>query len=157
MFYYIDGYNLIFSLTEAKIPLIHQRRTIVKFLQKRFSLLHLRGMLVFDGSHFSSEESGLSYASPLDIAYTPKGQTADEYILEKLEWSQQKTPTLVVSNDQGLARRARSLGAKTQSNETFIRYLEKKKIKKSTRPREPKDTPQNIERLLRIFEEKLGE
>jgi predicted RNA-binding protein with PIN domain len=157
MFYYIDGYNFIFTLTDTKSSLIHQRKSVIKFLQKQFSLFLLRGMLVFDGSHQRSEESGLSYASPLDIAYTPKGQTADEYILEKLEWHQQKAPVTVVSNDQGLARHARSLGAKTQSNETFLQYLEKKKAKKSAKSYEPKDTLKNIERLLKIFEEKLGQ
>mgnify|MGYP002784042695 CR=1 FL=1 len=157
MFYYIDGYNLIFTLTDTKSPLIHQRKTIIKFLQKQFSLLHLQGMLVFDGSHQRSEESGLSYASPLDIAYTPKGQTADEYIVEKLEWHQQKSPVTVVSNDQGLGRHARALGAKTQSTETFIHYLEKKKAKRPKASYEPKDTQKNIERLLKIFEEKLKE
>lgn len=157
MFYYIDGYNLIFTLTDTKSSLMHQRKSVVRFLQRQFSLLGLRGMLVFDGSHKAFEESGLSYATPLEIAYTPKGQTADEYILEKLESRKEKTPSTVVSNDQGLARRARSLHAKTQSNEAFISYLEKKKIKKATKKREIKDTPQNIERLLKIFEGKLSD
>lgn len=157
MFYYIDGYNLIFSLTDTKKPLIHQRKTIVHFLQKRFVKLHLTGLVVFDGSHRRSEESGLSYASPLEIAYTPKGQTADEYILEKLEWNQQQIPSTVISNDRSLCSQARQLGAKTQSNDAFIHYLEKKKARKREKSCEAKDSPRQIERLLKIFESKLGE
>lgn len=126
-------------------------------MQKKFSKHSLQGMLVFDGSHCRHEESGLSYASPLEIAYTPKGQIADAYILEKLEWDQKKKASTVVSNDKHLCREARALGAKTQSNETFLRYLEKKKASGRKHPPEPKDSPQNIERLLKIFEAELGE
>lgn len=157
MFYYIDGYNFIFTLTDTKKPLLHQRKSLVSFLQKKFSKLSLQGMLVFDGSHCRLVESGLSYASPLEIAYTPKGQTADAYILEKLEWDKKKKASTVVSNDKHLCREARSLGAKTQSNEAFLRYLEKKRPARREKAYEPKDSPQNIERLLKIFEAELGE
>ena len=155
MFYYIDGYNLIFTLTDTKRSLMHQRKSAITFLQKRFALLQLSGMLVFDGSHQRHEESGLSYANPLHIAYTPKGQTADEYILEQLEYSHKKSPATVVSNDRGLCRKARELGANTQSNEGFLHYLEKKKPKKKITV--PKDTTFHINRLIKIFEEKLKE
>jgi len=157
MFYLIDGYNFIFTLTDTKKPLMHQRKSLITFLQNKFQKLSLRGLLVFDGAHHRHEESGLSYASPLDIAYTPKGQTADAYILEKLEWDKTKKSFTVVSNDRHLCLEARALGAKTQSNDAFLRYLEKKKSGKPKQLREPKDSPQHIERLLKIFEEKLGE
>ncbi|MBX9744907.1 MAG: NYN domain-containing protein [Chlamydiales bacterium] len=155
MFYYIDGYNLIFALADTKRSLMHQRKSAITFLQKRFAHLQLRGMLVFDGSHQRNEESGLSYANPLQIAYTPKGQTADEYILEQLEYSHKKSPATVISNDRGLCRKARELGANTQSNEGFLHYLEKKKTKRMIAV--PKETPYQINRLIKIFEEKLKE
>lgn len=113
-------------------------------------------MLVFDGRHCREEESGLSYANPLEIAYTAKGQTADEYIVEKLEWKDPKMICTVVSNDQGLCRHAQALRVKTQSNEAFLRYLEKKKPRKREKAYEPKESPKEMERLLKIFESKKG-
>ena len=44
-----------------------------------------QGTLVFDGAHKRGEESGLSYPSPLIVAYTPKGESADEYIIEQFK------------------------------------------------------------------------
>ncbi|MBS0624653.1 MAG: NYN domain-containing protein [Verrucomicrobia bacterium] len=156
-YFYIDGYNLIFTLTESKHSLFHQRTGIIRYLQKEFARLHLKGMIVFDGSRRRDEESGLSYASPLDIAYAPSGQSADEFILEKLEWEKKAHHITVVSNDRALVRNARSFGAKTQSNDAFIKYLNGKTSKKLRKSIEPKETAQNMKRLLKIFEERLGE
>lgn len=157
MIYYIDGYNLIFTLTDSQHPLSHQRKKIVRFLQKEFALLGLNGTIVFDGSHRRGEESGLSYASPLEIAYAPSGQTADAYIIEKLEWEKKPHLITVVSNDRGLVRNARSLGAKTQSNDSFIHSLKKRQPKKKEKEIELKETQRNLERLLKIFEDRLRE
>jgi len=157
MFYYIDGYNLIFSLVDSSRPLAQQREKIIRFLQKEFGSLGWKGIIVFDGSHKRGEESGLGYASPLEIAYTPKGQTADEYILEKLEWGKKIALMTVVSNDRGLTRQARSLGAKTESNEAFAGRLKRRKAKKKEKVIEPRETQKNIDRLLKIFEDKLKE
>jgi predicted RNA-binding protein with PIN domain len=156
MFYYIDGYNLIFTLVDSKHPLSHQRKKIIQILQTQFASLQLKGMIVFDGSHKRDEESGLSYANPLDIAYTPKGQTADEYIVEKLQWESKRHLITVVSNDRGLLRHAQELGGKTQSNESFINYLKKRKSKNKKQKFELKETQKNIDRLLKIFEERLN-
>lgn len=157
MLYYIDGYNLIFCLTNSKHPLIHQRKSIALFLQKQFASLNLEGILVFDGSERGFGGSSRAYASPLQIVYSPKGQTADEYILEKLEGRKKNSLSTVVSNDRSLCSHARSLGARTQSNEAFIEYLEKKKARKRKKVPDPKDSPREIERLLKIFEANLEE
>ena len=47
------------------------------------------------------------------------------------------------------------MGAKVQSNAAFIRKLHTKKKKK--KEIEPADTKQNIDRLLKIFEDRLNE
>lgn len=110
----------------------------------------LEGVIVFDGAHKRGEESGLSYPTPLIVAYTPKGQSADDYILEQIAGKKQVT---VVTNDRGLILHAKSLGAKVLSNSQFIQWIEKKKKQKKIE--EPKETRYNFERLLKIFEERL--
>lgn len=155
MYYFIDGYNLIFSLIESKDNLQTLRQKVICDLQKRFARREIAGTLVFDGAHRRDEESGLSYSSPLIIAYAPKGQSADHYIVEKIEAAKNPKQITVITNDKGLRLHAKSAGAKTQSNEEFIYWLYKRK-KKATQT-EPKETQQNIDRLLKIFEERLKE
>lgn len=155
MYYLLDGYNLIFSLIQSKESLQTLRQKVIRTLQKQFSKRNISGTLVFDGAHRREEESGLSYSSPLIIAYAPKGQSADDYIIELIEVAKNPKQMTVVTNDRGLIMHAKSHGAKVQSNEDFIHWL--KKRKKITNKVEPVDTQQNIDRLLKIFENRLKE
>lgn len=153
MYYLIDGYNLIFSLIESKESLQTLRHKVIRALQKQFAKRKISGTIVFDGAHRRDEESGLSYSSPLVIAYAPKGQSADEYIVELIEIAKNPKQITVVTNDRGLAMHAKSNGAKVQGNDGFIHWLRKRKTKKNID--EPKETKGNIDRLLKIFEERL--
>lgn len=155
MIYLLDGYNLIFSLSDSHKNLKVQRDETILFLKKRFAIKKISGILVFDGSHLRDEESGLSYPSPLIVAYAPKNMSADDYIIEKVEFSKNPKVCVVVTNDKGLARHVKSMGAKVESNADFIAWISKNKTKKASR--EAKDSPQNIERLLKIFEKRLEE
>jgi predicted RNA-binding protein with PIN domain len=152
MFYLIDGYNLIFTVIESKESLQALRQKVIRALQKQFARKKATGLLVFDGAHRRGDESGLAYRSPLTIAFAPKGQSADEYICEYLD-SHSPKQTIVVTDDRGLARHARSYGAQIQTNEEFLLWLYKKKAKRETKT--PQDTPHNIARLQKIFEERL--
>ena len=60
---------------------------------------------------------------------------------------------IVITNDKGLAMHAKSAGAKVQANSAFIQWLQKRK--KSEKAAAPRETQQNIDRLLKIFEERL--
>lgn len=153
MYYLIDGYNLIFSLIDSKQSLQSIRQELISSLQKQFALKKMAGTLVFDGARIRGEESGLSYPSPLTVAYAPRGQTADSYILEQLELSRNPKEITVITNDKGLSLHARAAGAKIQGTKMFIAWLYKKKKKDKTV--EAKETPANIDRLLKIFEDRL--
>ncbi len=153
MYYLVDGYNLIFSLIQSKESLQTIRHKVIRSLQKQFVLKKISGTLVFDGAHRRDEESGLSYSSPLIIAYAPKGQSADDYIIEQIQTASNPKEFVVVTNDKGLTLHAQSAGAKVQENRDFIEWLHKKK--KKTKMIEPKETQQNIDRLIKIFEERL--
>ena len=157
MYYYIDGYNLLFRMVESKQSLQKQRESVVRFLQKEFARLKMKGQIVFDGKHRQDEESGLFYPSPLEAAFAPKGQTADHYILEQLEMEKRRSLITVVTDDKSLMRQARALGAHVQSNGSFVRSLEGKRLKKKKKQVEPKESQKNIDRLLKIFEDKLKE
>jgi predicted RNA-binding protein with PIN domain len=155
MYYYVDGYNLIFSLTNSKASLQTLREELIALLRKQFASCNLSGTIVFDGSLKAGEESGLSYPSPLIVAYTTKGKSADEYIVECVLRSQNPKEACVITNDKSLVTHVRSAGAKTQSNAEFIHWLQKRKAKGRKSKVDPVESPKNIERLLAIFEERL--
>jgi predicted RNA-binding protein with PIN domain len=155
VFFLLDGYNILFSLVDSSKPFSTQRQEIITYLQKQFDAHHLSGMLVFDGSHRNDEESGRGYQSPLEVVFTPKGQNADSFILEKVSLTQNRKDVRVVTSDAGLTRQARSLGAHVMKNHSFLSYLEQKK----KRPPEKKmfDNHQNRNRLQKIFEDRFLE
>jgi predicted RNA-binding protein with PIN domain len=131
----------------VKKSLQSARKALIDFLQKKFVERGLSGTLVFDGKEISH-----AYPSPLTVVFAEK--SADAYIIERLELSKMRKQIVVVTNDLGLTRHVKSLGAKRQSNEDFLAYLQKKK--KRT-PKDPVESKQNFDRLLRLFEEKLKE
>lgn len=155
MYYYIDGYNLIFSLIDSKESLKSIRQKVILLLQKKFAKYGLSGTVVFDGSHRKDEESGLSYPSPLIVAYTPKGESADEYIISEVAARKRGLQIIVITNDQGLASHVKEKGARVQSNSDFIHWLKSKEKRRKRKEIEAVDTQQNIDRLLVIFEERL--
>jgi predicted RNA-binding protein with PIN domain len=154
MFFLIDGYNLLFSCIEGRESIEKKRARLVLWIQREFKRMRLRGVIVFDGSHRRDEESGLSYPSPMECAFTPKGQSADENILERIEILKNRKDAAVVSNDLGLQRRVNAMGAKAMSNDQFLEWLLRRGAKKKSKRSPMKDSPREIERLNQIFEER---
>ncbi len=154
MIYLIDGYNLLFSSIQTSNDFRSQREDLIFYLQKNFASKALSGLLIFDGSHKRDEESGRNYQSPLEIIYTPKGQTADCFILEKIELTKNRKAITVITNDAGLKRQARAFGAHVQGSDAFIEWIQKKT---PTKEKEFKESPKNIEKLLKIFEDRFRE
>jgi predicted RNA-binding protein with PIN domain len=106
-------------------------------------------------SHRSDEESGLSYASPMEVAYTPKGQSADENILQRVEALSNRKSVIVITDDRGLKRQAQDFGANIMINSDFIKWLSNRARKKNIDNFQHKDSPHQINRLTKIFEERL--
>jgi predicted RNA-binding protein with PIN domain len=157
LYFFIDGYNLLFHESEEKGSLQKRREKLIEQLHAAFSQLNLKGTVVFDGSRRGDEESGLSYQSPLNIAYAPKGQSADEYIVEQIQSIHNRKTLTIVTNDKGLARHAKAAGTHTQSNRAFLSWLVEKAETKKTKQRPLKESPKQIERLTKIFEQKFLE
>ncbi len=153
MEYFLDGYNLFFWMTKESKSFSKERIEFIQSLQTYFRKLHLSGFLIFDGRHRREEESGRSYDDPLEIIYAPLGQTADSYIIEKLSVFKNPKEAIVVTNDKGLSSHARALNVIVMNNHSFLTYL----LNKSSSHQETKkkkESSQNIERLLKIFERK---
>ena len=152
MRYLIDGYNLFFQLQETILPLEEKREEFIALVDSELGNSQLRAMMVFD----SHQENSSDFASQkryqhLEVVFSPKGLSADHYLLELLEWDAKNT-TLVTS-DQSLAKRAKHLGAKTLTVKGFVSYIlnRARKKQKNEKPlyRESKEM---MNRYLEAFE-----
>lgn len=157
MHYYVDGYNLLFRLAPKKNSLDLNRSAVISSLNRIASQLHLRITLVFDATQ-QKERLGVARGNydAIEIVYT-ENKNADNYILEEVENATAPSQITIVTSDRELAGRAKQLGAQTLSISEFVNWLLRKKNKKKTAssPKVIQDSPSNIERLLKIFEERF--
>lgn len=155
--YLIDGYNLFFKLQEDILPLEEKREEFIFLLDKEAEDLQLQISIVFDSHQKNAQDFGSKkLLKNLEVIFSPKNLSADEYLLEFLEWNA-KNITLVTS-DVGLTKKACYLGAKTESIEKFIAFiLRRRKKKKQKGKPELKDTDANLKRYLKEFERNLDE
>jgi uncharacterized protein len=161
MHYLIDAYNLLFRTLKKRRSLEKSRQSLIEELNEVISQLNLHITLVFDGAEEHLPLPTRGHFGALEIVYTFKNQTADEYISEEVSLSQSPTQLTVVTNDHELAGRCRLHHAKTQTIDEFLLFLSKKKIKKqrlaTTRNRVFRDSDPEIARLLMIFEKRMLE
>lgn len=161
MIYLIDGYNLLFKFFHNEKKIEVQREAIIDLLKEKSSLLKINIHLIFDGYKQNSELSNKRYFDKLKVVYTPKGQTADDYILEQIFLSKTPQEIVVITSDNHLKIKAKEMKAQVKSINAFIDWLSKKesqmKMKKESEEKNYLDTKKNIERLLKIFEEKMND
>ncbi len=161
MIYLIDGYNLLFRLFHSGKKFESQREVVIDFLQEKAIFLNINIHLVFDGYKQNQQLPNILYYDNLKVIYTSKGQTADDYILEQIFLSKTPNQIIVVTSDNTLTIKAKQMHAQTKSIESFIDWISKKEfqIKKNKHIEEENfvDTKKNIERLLKIFEEKMND
>ncbi len=91
----------------------------------------------------------------MEVAYTPKGQSADQYIIEQVELPKNKEALVVVTNDGMLRKHVHAIGVKTMSNHAFLEWVMKKKRQKKHKKRVIRESDAQIQRLVEIFEERL--
>jgi predicted RNA-binding protein with PIN domain len=124
MHYFIDGYNLLFRLVHNNGNLQSQREAIILDLNQKISLVKIDVTVVFDAA-FQMGDRSRSHYDKIEILFSAKGETADDYIVDEIinhSYPQQET---VVTSDKGLAWRIRSSSAHTETVEEFILWLNK--------------------------------
>lgn len=161
MHYLVDAYNLLFRTLKKRGPLEKKRQSLIAELNSSISHLNLNVTLVFDGSQDCLPASTRGHFDAVEIVYTSKSLTADEYISEEVFNSNTPSQITVVTNDRELANRCKTQRAKILAIDEFLCFLMKKKAKKNKFARNPqaafRDSDPEIARLLAIFEKKLFE
>ncbi len=158
--YYIDGYNFLFRLChKRRNPLQARRESLVKRFNERVEELGLDITIVFDGEELPYGDYTRGHWRSVEVVYTHEGLSADDYILEQLALSRHPAVETVVSCDRQLISKSHLLGASSMSIEVFLSFLEKKQQKRlrAIPIREAVDSRAQIERLQKIFENRLRE
>lgn len=159
MHYFIDGYNFLFQLYDEVDPLREKRDEVIEHLQEKLKDLNLNITIVFDNHQAHSNFFPTRFdQDSLEIIYTPSGQSADSYILEALTWNKHNHTETVITSDKRLATQIKTLGAKVQSIEHFIKWLLRKNlIQQHKKTEDFQETSSDFKRLLEIFEKKFKE
>ncbi|OGN65408.1 MAG: hypothetical protein A2888_01695 [Chlamydiae bacterium RIFCSPLOWO2_01_FULL_28_7] len=155
MKYYIDGYNLLFKLFKEEKVFEDQREEFINFLEVKNSKFKANFIIVFDAHHEEEEVPKHNIRNHVKIVFTSKNQTADEYIEERIFLSKNPRNIFVVSNDRRLIEHCKKLKSKTMSVEQFLSKIDEVKTDIKSTSNHFEDTEENIERLKRIFEEKM--
>lgn len=156
MSFLIDGYNFLFRIEGLKKGSLEKRRQhFIAVLDQELGCFKTSVFIIFDSSQQMHSYAQCAHYEHLDVLYAPKGQSADEYILELIEISRTPKTLTVITSDAGLARQCQALGARTLSIEDFMLLVVKKGEKGVCRPISFQETPAEMERLLKAFEKKL--
>lgn len=160
MRYLVDAYNLLFRTLKKSGTLETKRQRMIEDLNEAISALSMQVTLVFDGAEEHLPHPTRGHFDAIELVYTSKSKTADEYISEEVIHSRTPLQITVVTNDRELAVRCRSHRAKTMTIDEFLAFVTKKKVKKkkATAPQITFATSKaEFERLLKIFEKKFLE
>jgi uncharacterized protein len=155
--YFIDGYNLIFRVFQKKASLEEKRSEILAIFNQVALQQQLDLTFVFDATLQKDAMSHRGHYDHLEIVYTGAAESADDYILHEI--SERINPSLetVITSDRELATRSKNLGAQALSIENFLAMLRKKRRKatKSLSSKDVQESKAELERLLKIFEQRL--
>lgn len=122
MHYFIDGYNLLFRLLPSEEDLQSQREAIIYDLNEKISLVKINASIVFDATSQVGDRSRSHY-DQLEIHYTAKGETADDYIIDEIKNHSTPDQETVVTSDKKLAWQVRNFSGRTLTVEQFIHWL----------------------------------
>jgi predicted RNA-binding protein with PIN domain len=125
MFYYIDGYNLLFRILKGGENLRQEREQLIQDLESKINLLELDAIIVFD-SQYQPDEGSSSDFKRLRVIFTAGGETADEYILKKLKETLFPNQFTVVTSDKRLAAQCRRRLACVEEVGEFMQLLNRR-------------------------------
>jgi predicted RNA-binding protein with PIN domain len=125
MYYYIDGYNLLFRLLYSGKDFSIKRQQLIEELSEKLKALEVDATIIFD-SQYRQEEGTRSHYKHLEIIFTSPGETADERIIEEVQAEKQPNQVTVVTSDKKLAWFARRCHAGTESAEEFLDWVNKR-------------------------------
>jgi predicted RNA-binding protein with PIN domain len=144
MYYYIDGYNLLFRFYDVDTSDFQSRREeLIDDLTENLLSRNIQGTIVFD-SMYKEGGSSRSHRGDIEIIYTAFGETADDKLTKILSETDVPRQTILITSDKLLAWRARRLGVRTESADQFMQWIRKPIGKKNKKKSAPKKTEPKV-------------
>lgn len=124
----------MFRLLQASNSLTERRQKLIEELNLKVHLLELDVTVVFD-SYYQIGESTRSHFHNLEILFTSYAETADDLIVEEVKAEPNPRDVTVVTSDKKLAWFVRNCTAKTESVESFLKWLDKRYQNRMRKPK----------------------
>ncbi|MBI3099218.1 MAG: NYN domain-containing protein [Planctomycetes bacterium] len=159
----IDGYNLIFAHPRAPDvsrpgALEKARDRLLRLLSEHRAWKSIRITVVFDGRLEPPEDLPRARREyGIDIAFSPKGITADTVIVDTVAKAEHPKSFRIVSSDRAIVTAVRKLGASTTPALEFWGEIETRRAKRQKEVEEEVDprshglTQSETEAWLREF------
>ena len=150
--YLIDGYNFLFNSEYEEESFKEVREKIISDLFEQIQLLDFTVTIIFD-AHFQADDFKKHHRNNLELVYTAKDQTADDYIIEYLAQVQDPHQFVLVTSDNHLKGRARFLSIKVMDIKAFQSFLVKapEKANKKSHQEESRIQIQGFDHYLKTF------
>lgn len=165
MYYFIDGYNLLFTLSSEKDRLQDMRNSLISDLAEKVNALGLEVTLFFDAK-YQEDDISRSHIDSLEIIYTAVGETADELIISEVQEHPHPSQITIITRDRELISRTKRLKAHHLTPREFLQWLNSRYKKRNVKKRPvplPVALPKTKESLkkpessyLEIFEKMLA-
>lgn len=150
MEYWVDGYNLLFSLSYDEEDFENERKNLILNLALEYPTSNIT--LIFDAHLQDDDFLHITDHQNISIIFTPSKVSADAYIVERLSYQKNPKAITVVSSDNHLLMSVKDLGGKTKKLKAFL--APKKKAIHSQDDKPSIETDYELERLLKIFKKK---
>lgn len=138
MHYYIDGYNLLFRITQAGMDFAKKRKNLIVLLNERAGLLKLNITLIFD-AQYQTDELLRTHYHHLEILFTNYNETADERLIEEIQREASPQQVTLVTSDNLLSWKARRCHVKTETIDEFLSWINRR-YKNAKHPTEKPET-----------------
>ena len=156
MIYLIDGYNFIFQkfTIHNDKPFQDTRNQLFEYFENLTSFAKIKILIILDANKTDEENINYEYFENFDVIYTPRNQSADEYIIEYISHRKKTKDIFVVTSDNLLTLEIKSYNAKVISIEKFLEKFKHKLKATHKLEKQQYETDENIEKYLKIFENK---
>ncbi len=119
MHYILDGYNVIGASKHIRLGQSDKEDNLIKLLSKFLKHNKHNITVVFDGKHPDFNWQSHYTQQGIQIVFTDKEESADSYIIRKMNNKKNKQAIIVVTSDREIITAAKRAQIKTLSSSMF--------------------------------------
>ena len=126
MHYILDGYNVIGASQHIRLSQSDKEDCLIKLLSNFIKHNKHKITVVFDGNHPDFNWQSQYTDQGINVVFTDKEETADTYIIRKMNNKQNKQGLIIVSSDRDIIMAAKHAKVQTRSSHIFWKTMSQK-------------------------------